>query len=274
MKRTSVLLLLAAMAATVVAFGVGASVASAAPIYCQGAACGQSGTQHVIPTNVDGNNPDCPTGSTAVTFSPLSSANPGQTFTQNYSFGGQSGTVTLTVSSDNPITSASFSVSGGALAVQVNLHGGNGPPGSGGVNSTNIYAYGATGVASDTTLRFPGPLSNVTVCLKNGPVLAVTTSSFNARYTGRSVTVRWRTSSEANVLGFNVYRVSHGQRVKLNKRLIPSANVLHGKSTSAYSFRTRLASKRLAASSRYLLQEVHTNGSKTSYGPIRARNAA
>src|SRR5262249_45490932 len=46
-----------------------------------------------------------------------------------------------------------------------------------------------------------------------GPVLAVTTSSFRPSYFGRAVTIRWRTASEVNVLGFNVYRVSHGQRV-------------------------------------------------------------
>jgi hypothetical protein len=268
---------LVATAATVVAFSVAASVASAAVIYCQGAACGPSGTQAVTPTNVALNDNTCPAGTTRVTFSPLANSTPGQVLSQSYNFGGQSGSVIVTLSSDNPITSFNFTVTGGALAVQVNVHGGQGPAGSGGVNSTNIYNYsGKTngGVSGDTALRFPGPLSDIFVCLKNGPVLAVTTSSFNARYTGRSVTVRWRTASEANVLGFNVYRVSHGQRVKLNKRLIPSANVLHGKSTSAYSFRTRLASKRLAASSRYLLQEVHTNGSRTNYGPIRARNAA
>jgi hypothetical protein len=105
-------------------------------------------------------------------------------------------------------------------------------------------------------------------------VLAVTTSSFRASYHSRLVTIRWRTSSEVNTLGFNVYRQVHGKRVRLNKRLIPSANVLHGKSTSAYSFSTRLASRRLAATSRYLLQEVHVNGTRTMYGPIRARNAA
>jgi hypothetical protein len=268
---------LAATAATVVAFSVAASVASAAPIYCQGAACGPSGTQQVTPTNVPLNNNTCPAGTTRITFSPLANSTPGSTVSQPYNFGGQSGSVFVTFSSDNPITRFNFIITGGALAVQVNVHGGQGNADNGGVNSTNIYNYsGKTngGVSADTALRFPGPLSDIFVCLKNGPVLAVTTSSFNARYTGRSVTVRWRTASEANVLGFNVYRVSHGQRVKLNKRLIPSANVLHGKSTSAYSFRTRLASKRLAASSRYLLQEVHTNGSRTNYGPIRARNAA
>jgi len=256
-------MLLVATAATVVAFGVAASVAQAA-IFCQGAACGPSGTQLVTPTNVLENDTSCPAGTTKVVFTDLASLSAGShTLT--------SGNVTLVISSDH--LRADFTISGQNATV-VKLHGGNGPPGSGGVNSTNIYTYGGAGASIDTALRFPGPLSNVTICLVNGPVLAVTTSSFNARYTGRSVTVRWRTSSEANVLGFNVYRVSHGQRVKLNKRLIPSANVLHGKSTSAYSFRTRLASKRLAASSRYVLQEVHTNGSRTNYGPIRARNAA
>src|SRR5262249_37363876 len=161
----------AVTAAAVVAFAVGASVASAAPIYCQGAACGPAGTQGGAPTNTALNNTDCPAGSAGVAFSPVSSATPRPVFTPPSTLGAQSGTITLTVSSDTPITSASFSISGGAQAVQVNLHGGNGPPGSGGVNSTNIYNYGAVGVTSDTTLRFPGPLSNVTICLVNGPVL-------------------------------------------------------------------------------------------------------
>jgi len=254
-------MLLVATAATVVAFGVAASVAQAA-IFCQGAACGPSGTQLVTPTNVPENDTSCPAGTTKVVFTDLASLSAGShTLT--------SGNVTLVISSDH--LSADFTISGQNATV-VKLHGGNGPPGSGGVNSTNIYTYGGAGASIDTALRFPGPLSNVTFCL--GPTFAVTTSSFHASYAGRSVTVRWRTSSEVNVLGFNVYRVSHGQRSKLNKRLVPSANVLHGKTTSAYSFRARLASKRLAASSRYLLQEVHTNGSRTLYGPIRARNAS
>jgi len=107
-----------------------------------------------------------------------------------------------------------------------------------------------------------------------GPPTAVTTSSFAASYLGRAVMIRWRTSSEVNVLGFNVYRVSRGKQVKLNRRLIPSASILRGQSAGAYSFRARLSSKRLAASSQYVLQEVHTDLSKTSYGPIRARPGA
>jgi len=263
---------LVATAATVVAFGVGATTASAHNVFCLGAACPPS-DQGVVPTSQDGNN-HCPAGTATEVdwnFSELSPAG----VTKSYTVGSTSGTITVFSTSGGTAGHASFVVnSGSGLVVQARTHGG---AGQGGTNATNIYDYSATangGVTSDGTLHFAGPASNVFLCLKEGPVLAVTTSSFNARYTGRSVTVRWRTSSEANVLGFNVYRVSHGQRVKLNKRLIPSANVLHGKSTSAYSFRTRLASKRLAASSRYLLQEVHTNGSRTSYGPIRARNAA
>src|SRR5262249_21161258 len=150
-----------------------------------------------------------PEGTTRVVFSSLSGS-AGQTITH--------GPVTIVISGDGQ--SINFTVAGGNTAKSVKLHGG---AGQGGTNATNIYPYAGAGVANDTHLRFPGPLSNVTGCL-NGTVAAVTTSSFNARYTGRSVTVRWRTSSEINVLGFNVYRVSHGQRVKLNKRLVPSAN--------------------------------------------------
>jgi hypothetical protein len=266
MKRTSVLLFVAAVAATVVAFGVAASVASAAT-YCQGSDCGASG-QGVTPTNVDGNSTACPAGSQEFVFSPLSAVAGGTTLSQSYNFGGQSGTVSITISADK--LSASFLVTGGALAVQADLHGGQGPPGSGGVNSTNIYNYGVTGVASDTGLRFPGPLSNVTICLVNGTVLASTTSSFHASHTGRAVTLRWQTASEANVIGFNVYRLVRGHMVKANHRIIAAASLSKSSTSHAYSFRTVLRSRKLAASSRFVLAEVHANGSRTLYGPVRA----
>jgi len=271
-KRTSVLLLLAAAASTVVALSV-TGVAGAHNIFCAGAGCGPSSPQNVTPSFAAGNN-HCPEGTaTEVDWNAADLSPAG--VTKSYTVGTTSGTITVFSNVTGTAGHASFQVnSGSGLVVQARTHGG---AGQGGVNGTNIYDYSAKangGVTNDGALHYSGPASNVFLCLKQGPVLAVTTSSFNARYTGRSVTVRWRTASEANVLGFNVYRVSHGQRVKLNKRLIPSANVLHGKSSSAYSFRTRLASKRLAASSRYVLQEVHTNGSRTNYGPIRARNAA
>jgi hypothetical protein len=271
-KRTSVLMLFAAAAATVVALSV-AGTAGAHNIFCAGAACGPSSPQNVTPSFAAGNN-HCPEGTAAEVDWNAADLSPAGV-TKNYTVGTTSGTITVFSPISMGVGHASFQVnSGSGLVVQARTHGGNG---QGGVNGTNIYDYSAKtngGVTADGALHFSGPASNVFLCLKQGPILAVTTSTFNARYTGRSVTVRWRTASEVNVLGFNVYRVSQGKRVKLNKRLIPSANVLHGKSTSAYSFRTRLASKRLAASSRYLLQEVHTNGSRTNYGPIRARNAA
>lgn len=84
----------------------------------------------MTPTNLSGQNTDCPTGSQGFRFENLSSANPGQTFSQNYSFGGQSGTVSITLSSDSPITSVSFNITGGALAVRFSLSGGMGPPGA------------------------------------------------------------------------------------------------------------------------------------------------
>jgi hypothetical protein len=269
-KRTSVLMFLIALTAACVAAGFGASVAKADVMLCKGSACPPS-TRGVVPGTADKND-HCASGFTEVDFSQAEIAT--GSFTKPYLIPGppsESGNISITY---NTSTGAfSFSVTGSGLVAQARLHGGN----NNGFNGQNVYDYsgfGGGGVQSDGNMFFAGAQSSVFFCLKAGPVLAVTTSSFHASYTGRAVTVRWRTSSEANVLGFNVYRLSHGKRVKLNKRLIPSANVLHGKSTSAYSFRARLASKRLAASSRYLLQEVHVNGSKSVYGPIRARNAA
>jgi hypothetical protein len=270
-KRTSILVFLVALTAACVAAGFGATAAKAAPLFCTGSGCPPS-TQGVTPTSV-AVNPHCDVGGTEVDFTQDEIATGSASHT--YSIPGSpllSGSVSITYNSSTG--AATFSISGGAVAVEARLHGG---AGQGGFNGQNVYDYSgfaAGGVTSDGNLYFTGPQSSMFICLARPIVLAVTTSSFNAAYQGRSVTVRWRTSSEVNVLGFNLYRQLNGKRVKLNRRLIPSANVLHGKSTSAYSFRTRLASERLAASSRYVLQEVHTSGSRTLYGPIRARNAA
>jgi len=262
-------MLLVATAAVVVAFGVGASTASAHNAFCIGALCPAS-DQGVVPSSVAGN-VHCPEGTATEVDWAITELLPSPGVTKSYTVGSTSGTITVIVANGH----ASFTVnSGSGLVTRAQTHGGNG---SGGFNGTNIYDYSGFvngGVTSDGSLHFPGPQSNVFLCLKEGPVLAVSTSSFNARFHNRLVTVHWRTSSEVNTLGFNVYRTLHGKRVKLNKRLIPSASVLRGKSTSAYSFSARLASRRLAASSRFLLQEVHVNGTRTMYGPIRARNAA
>jgi len=88
--------------------------------------------------------------------------------------------------------------------------------------------------------------------------------SFGASRSGRSVVLRWRTGSERVLLGYNVYRESKGKRAKLNRALIGSKGAAGG----WYSYRTRAPSSK--APTRYWLQEVHTDGSRRWYGPVRA----
>lgn len=269
MKRTSVLVLIfaVAMVAASVAAGVRASSASAAT-FCLGAACPAS-TQGIVPSSGLGN-VHCPAGTTEIAFN-FADGDFGTQ--QTYTIGLLSGTVTAGFD-DSSIPSGKFTVTGGAVAVQANLHGG---AGSGGTNATNMYDYSgfaAGGVTSDGNLRWPGPVSNIFVCLVPPIPLAVSTHSFRAVRSGRAVTLRWRTASEQNTLGFKVYRKAHGKLVKLTKRMIPAASLSHSSASHSYSFRARLTSRKLAATSRYVLAEVHLNGTRTLYGPVRATAAS
>jgi hypothetical protein len=98
--------------------------------------------------------------------------------------------------------------------------------------------------------------------------LAVTVSSFSARRTGRVVLVRWRTGTEANELGFNVYRQQGTRRVRVNRRLLPALGAVAG---SSYSYRDRHAPRHRAL--RYWLQDVAVDGTRTWHGPVRVSGA-
>ena len=90
---------------------------------------------------------------------------------------------------------------------------------------------------------------------------AVRLASFVATRSARGVLIRWRSASEARTLGFNVYREQNGQRVKLNRRLIP------GRRTGGrvYSWLDRAAPRQ--GRIRYWLQAVSLDGTRSWYGP-------
>jgi hypothetical protein len=268
-KRTSILKLVLAVAAISAGLGVGVSIATAHSTFCGAAgqpACPPS-DRGVVPTNGSGN-VQCPDGTTQVAFS-QDDLDDG-TETKPYTIAGTpplSGNVTVTWDGQH----VTFSVTGGAAVQRIHLHGG---AGGGGENSTNQYNYAgfpAGGVAADGNLHFPGPRSGIFVCLvRPTQALAVTTSSLRATRYGKSVVLRWRTASEVDTLGFQVYRLVRGHRVKLSKRIIPAASLVNSRSSNGYSFRVRLSSRRIAATSRFVLAEVHNDGRRTWYGPVRA----
>ena len=114
---------------------------------------------------------------------------------------------------------------------------------------TTPFNVGATG---DFTNQISGP-GTITLA----PV-AVTMRSLRATRTRGGVLVRWRTASEVDVLGFNVYRGVRGARVRVNRRLIAA----HG--AGSYSFVDRRAH-----AGRYWVQLVNLDGSRSWYGPAR-----
>ena len=92
---------------------------------------------------------------------------------------------------------------------------------------------------------------------------AVQMRSFTAAPTARGILLRWRTASEAGLLGFNVYRGTGAQARKLNHSLIHAKGSLTG---GSYAWLDRGAKK----GSRYRLQVVNVDGSRRWYGAVRS----
>jgi hypothetical protein len=100
-------------------------------------------------------------------------------------------------------------------------------------------------------------------CTVTGPDVATTTAaqfrSFSARLAKHGVQLNWRTASQIDVLGYNVYRQVHGVKVRINKHLIPA------RQSGRYSFFDH--ARRTGA--RYWLQTVNLDGSRQWHGPAR-----
>jgi hypothetical protein len=89
---------------------------------------------------------------------------------------------------------------------------------------------------------------------------AVTLRSLTASRSHAGVLVRWRTGTEADTLGFHVYRGRGPKLMRVDRRLIPAKGSVAG---ARYSFVDRRAPR---AKLIYRLQAVGTDGSRTWYG--------
>ena len=97
---------------------------------------------------------------------------------------------------------------------------------------------------------------------------AVEIEYFEATGQARSVLLEWKTVTELNNLGFNIYRAFtiNGPRVRINPQLIP-ANIF-GQGGAEYSYlNTGLFPNRTYF---YWLEDVDFNGTTTLYGPVSA----
>jgi hypothetical protein len=98
--------------------------------------------------------------------------------------------------------------------------------------------------------------------MDTGP-LAATVTSLSASRSSKGIVVRWRTGTEADVIGFHLYRGHAGKQVRADRRLIPARGSVSG---ARYSFRDRLAPHGKVL---YRLQAVSRDGTRTWYGPAR-----
>ncbi len=74
--------------------------------------------------------------------------------------------------------------------------------------------------------------------------------------------LKWRTASEIEILGYNVYGQVRGKRVKLNRTLIAAKRSMTG---ASYALRYRVPNGQKAPT-HFWLQTVNLDGSRTWSG--------
>lgn len=95
---------------------------------------------------------------------------------------------------------------------------------------------------------------------------AVEFGSLTATTTRRGVLVRWRTANEHHTLGFNIYRErASGRLARINRALVRASGGGLGRT---YAYLDRRPPRSL--SSRYWIEAVNLDGTRTRYGPARA----
>jgi hypothetical protein len=94
-----------------------------------------------------------------------------------------------------------------------------------------------------------------------GPT-AVQTASFTAARTRSGVRLHWRTGTDVDSLGFNIYRQHGHRRTRVNRRLIGARGAVSG---SRYTYLDRAAPK--TPHLRYWLEEIFTHGGRAWSGP-------
>jgi hypothetical protein len=95
---------------------------------------------------------------------------------------------------------------------------------------------------------------------------AATFRSANASATARGVVVRWRTGTEAQLLGFQVDRSSGHEWQRITRSLIAARGSLSG---AAYRNLDRTARRGVAY--RYRIKAVNRDGTASWFGPVRVR---
>src|SRR5262249_3096552 len=93
---------------------------------------------------------------------------------------------------------------------------------------------------------------------------AVTLASAGANRTSKGVVVRWRTGTEADLLGFQVYRSRGHSWQRITRSLIASKG-----SVSGASYRFLDGTAKRAWAYRYRIKALNRDGTANWFGPVR-----
>ena len=108
---------------------------------------------------------------------------------------------------------------------------------------------------------------DLTTQSESGVVTLVVLESFIAKPGSNRVTLQWKTSSEIDNAGFNIYRAEiGGEYEQINAGLIPA----EGSPTEGAEYEFVDADVQNRTPYRYLLESVDLNGTATQHGPVRA----
>ncbi len=96
-------------------------------------------------------------------------------------------------------------------------------------------------------------------------IAAVTLTSFTVEQDGSRVLVQWKTASEVNSLGFNLYRreLPDGSEVRINGDIIPSEGSVVG---ARYQFVD--SDVEIGSRYSYRLESISSGGESEFYGPV------
>ena len=96
----------------------------------------------------------------------------------------------------------------------------------------------------------------------------ITLSSFQVKPGDKSVTLQWKTESEIENAGFNLYRADseNGAYVKINADLIPA----EGSATGGASYAFTDTGVKNSRTYYYRLEDIDLNGTATMHGPVSA----
>jgi len=149
--------------------------------------------------------------------------------------------------------------------------------GAGALGDSFLFLITGGGGGSDypNPLSPPAGISNVTIAdgvqTGNGLIAvtyvtptAVTLASAGASRTAKGVLLRWRTGTEADLLGFQVYRSRGHSWKRLTRSLIVAQGSVAG---ASYRFLDKTARRGVAY--RYRIKGINRDGTTSWFGPVR-----